>query len=70
MTAYYSSILVDSGIMVAFYNRPDRYHQQVVQFFSTSTSQLVTTVCCVTEVMWLLAANIRVQNQFLSALEN
>ncbi|SKB13453.1 conserved hypothetical protein [Planktothrix sp. PCC 11201] len=69
MTNYYPLILIDSGIMVAFYNRQDRYHQQVVQFFSTSTSQLITTVSCITEVMWLLAPNIQVQNEFLSAVE-
>jgi uncharacterized protein len=69
MTNYYPLILIDSGIMVAFYNRQDRYHQQVVQFFSTSTSQLITTVGCITEVMWLLAPNIKVQNEFLSAVQ-
>lgn len=69
MNAYYPLILVDTGIMVAFYNRADRYHQQVVQFFSNCPSQLITTVGCVTEVMWLLAPNVKVQNQFLSALE-
>jgi predicted nucleic acid-binding protein len=69
MAVFYPFILVDTGIIVAFYNRKDRYHQQVVQFFSTCNSQLITTVGCVTEVMWLLAPNVPVQNQFLSALE-
>ncbi|MBE9116233.1 type II toxin-antitoxin system VapC family toxin [Lusitaniella coriacea LEGE 07157] len=69
MNTPHTFILIDSGIMVAFYNRKDRYHQQVVRFFSTCTSQLITTVSCVTEVMWLLAPNISVQNNFLSALE-
>ncbi|MBP0019796.1 MAG: PIN domain-containing protein [Cyanobacteria bacterium SBLK] len=69
MSDYYPWVLVDSGIMVAFYDRKDRYHRQVLDFFSTSTSQLITTVACVTEVMWLLAPNTRVQNEFLSALE-
>ena len=68
MTGYYPFILVDTGIMVAFYNGKDRYHQQVVEFFGLCTSQLITTVGCVTEVMWLLAPNIRLQNKFLSAL--
>jgi|GEM_PF-6695501 len=34
MNATHAFILIDSGIMVAFYNRKDRYHQQVVHFFS------------------------------------
>ncbi|MEA5469752.1 type II toxin-antitoxin system VapC family toxin [Spirulina sp. 06S082] len=69
MTIYYPFVLIDTGIIVAFYDCKDRYHEQVVQFFLTSTSQLITTVACITEVMWLLAPNIRVQNEFLSALK-
>jgi uncharacterized protein len=61
-------ILVDTGILVAFYDRKDKYHQQVLSFFSTCTSQLITTIACATEVMWLLSPNIKVQNEFLAAL--
>jgi len=64
----YPQILIDTGILVAFYNRKDEYHQQSLSFFSTCTSQLITTIACVTEVMWLLAPNTNVQNEFLSAL--
>jgi predicted nucleic acid-binding protein len=69
MTTHYPLVLIDTGIIVAFYDKKDRYHQQVVQFFSTCTSQLITTVACITEVMWLLAPNIKVQSEFLLALE-
>lgn len=69
MTGYGSFVLVDSGVLVALYNRRDRYHRQVVEFLGACTSQLVTTVGCVTEVMWLLAPDVRVQNHFLSTLE-
>jgi len=64
----YSQILIDTGILVAFYDRKDEYHQKSLNFFSTCTSQLITTIACVTEVMWLLAPNAKVQNEFLSAL--
>jgi uncharacterized protein len=64
----YPLILIDTGILVAFYDRQDKYHQQVLSFFNTCHSQLITTVACVTEVMWLLAPNTKVQNEFLSAL--
>lgn len=64
----YSKILVDTGLLVAFYDAADQYHDAVVQFFSTCTSQLITTIGCVTEVMWLLASNWRVQNEFLAHL--
>lgn len=62
---YYPIILVDSGILVAYYSSKDRYHQQVRAFFERCTSNLVTTVGCATEVMWLLRQNWRTQNEFL-----
>ncbi|HHP7245279.1 MAG TPA: type II toxin-antitoxin system VapC family toxin [Elainellaceae cyanobacterium] len=61
-------ILVDTGLLVAFYDSADRYHGQVVNFFAECTSQLITTESCATEVMWLLAADWRVQNEFLHHL--
>ncbi len=64
----YASVLVDTGLMVAFYDASDRHHESVVHFFSGCTAQLITTVGCVTEVMWLLAPNWRVQNIFLKHL--
>jgi uncharacterized protein len=67
---YHPTILVDTGLMVAFYDSADSYHNRVVEFFSGCTSQLVTTESCVTEVMWLLASNWQVQNEFLSHLAN
>jgi predicted nucleic acid-binding protein len=61
MTEYYPFILIDTGIIVAFYNKGDRYHQQVVNFFANCSSQLITTVSCITECMWLLAPDVKVQ---------
>jgi uncharacterized protein len=64
----HSVILVDTGILVAFYDQIDRHHNQVVQFLGNYRGRLLTTVGCVTEVMWLLAADYRVQNEFLRHL--
>lgn len=64
MLNYDPFILVDTGIIVAFYNSQDKYHQQIINFFSTCTSQLITTLARVTEVMWLLP-NVRIQAKFL-----
>lgn len=61
-------ILIDTGILVAFYNQRDKYHQQVIDFFSECRQQLITSEACVTEVMWLLAPNVAVQNDFLEAI--
>lgn len=65
-----SSVLIDTSIIVAFYKQKDKHHQQVCNFFAESNSNLVTTIACVTEVMWLLFPNVRKQNEFLSALSN
>jgi len=63
-------ILVDTGLLVAFYDSADSLHQRVVAFFAGCTSRLLTTESCITEVMWLLASDWRVQNEFLSHLAN
>ncbi|NEO83339.1 MAG: hypothetical protein F6J87_03615 [Spirulina sp. SIO3F2] len=38
------SVLVNSRVLVALYNRCDRYHGQGVEFLGSCPSQLVTTV--------------------------
>ncbi|MEA5419312.1 PIN domain-containing protein [Spirulina sp. CCNP1310] len=65
---YYPIILVDSGILVAYYSNQDPYHQQVRIFFERCTSNLLTTTACITEVMWLLSDNWQTQNLFLQAV--
>jgi uncharacterized protein len=61
-------MLIDSGLLVAYYSATDRHHAVVRDFLADSTSALVTTLACVTEVVWLLAQDWRVQNEFLSDL--
>jgi uncharacterized protein len=58
-------ILIDSGILTAYYSAADNYHLQVCRFLEGCTSRLITTHSCVTEVMWLLSSNWRTQNEFL-----
>lgn len=67
---YYPAIVVDASLLVAYYDARDSYHIQVQDFLADSTSRLITTVGCVTEVMWLLARDWRVQNEFLSDVAN
>ena len=63
-----STILIDSGPISAFYNAADRRHQQTCDFFARCHSRILTTSPVVSEVMWLLATDWRVQNEFLSDL--
>jgi predicted nucleic acid-binding protein len=62
---YHPLILIDSGILTAYYSAVDNYHLQVCRFLEDCTSQLITSHSCVTEVMWLLSSNWRTQNEFL-----
>lgn len=66
----YPTVLIDTGLLVAFYDAADRHHEAAIAFFSTCTSQFITTVGCVTETMWLLASDWRVQQEFLNHLSN
>ena len=66
--SYPPVILIDSGVLIAYYSARDAYHQQACTFFEQCTSQLVTTLGCATEVMWLLSSDWRTQNEFLSDL--
>lgn len=60
--------LVDTGVLVAFYDRADAYHTQIIEFLGNYRGRLITTLGCVTEIMWLLASDYRVQNEFLRHL--
>lgn len=59
---------MDSGMIVAFYNPADQYHQSAVDFFTSCNSQLITTVGCVTESVFLLSRSWQIQNRFLNHL--
>lgn len=54
---YHPVILVDTSLLVAYYDAGDEYHTQVSNFFASCTSKLVTTLGCITEVMWLLSSD-------------
>lgn len=64
----YAKVLIDTGIIVAFYSVKDRYHEAVNRFFANCNSQMITAVGCITEAMWLLAPDWQVQNEFLAHL--
>ena len=64
----YPAILIDTGPIVAYYDAGDAHRDRVRRFLDDSTSVLITTIGCVTEVMWLLSSRWQVQNEFLSDL--
>ncbi|MEI7665596.1 MAG: VapC toxin family PIN domain ribonuclease [Synechococcaceae cyanobacterium ELA263] len=48
-------ILIDSGILLSYYQQQEPLHQAVVAFFDQNTAQLITSSpICIAEVLWLL----------------
>ena len=68
MNDYPPIILTDSSILFAYYSAQDNYHKSVCNFFEQCSSELITTIPCVTEVMYLLSRDYRTQNEFLDDL--
>ena len=62
-------ILIDSGSLIALFDRNDKYHQASVEFIKKNRSELVTTLASITEVLHLLDFNRNAQIDFLSWLD-
>lgn len=58
-------VLIDAGPLVAYYNKGDKWHTTTKTFFENFRGKLFTSEPVATEVMWLLAQDWRVQNEFL-----
>lgn len=61
--------LIDSGPLVAYYNKGDEWHISARKFFESFKGKLVTSVAVATEVMWLINQDWRVQNEFLNDVQ-
>ena len=66
-------ILVDSGILLSYYQQQEPLHQAVIAFFDQNTAQLITSPICIAEVLWLLGnpgnpAVLAAQNHLLTAV--
>jgi len=47
-------ILVDSGILLSYYQQREPLNQAVVAFFDQTAAQLISSPICIAEVLWLL----------------
>ena len=47
-------ILIDSGILLSYYQHQEPLHQAVVACFDQNAAQLITSPICIAEVLWLL----------------
>lgn len=66
-------ILIDSGILLSYYQQNEALHQAVLSFFDQTTAQLITSPICIAEVLWLLgdpgdARVLAAQNHLLRAV--
>ncbi len=58
-------ILIDSGPLIALFDRSDKYHSASIEFIKTNQCELITTLASVTETLHLLDFNRQAQTDFL-----
>ncbi|MCK9372420.1 MAG: PIN domain-containing protein [Sulfuricurvum sp.] len=61
--------LIDSGPLIALFDRSDRYHSNVIEFLKTYKGELITSWAVITEVSHMLDFNLQVQIDFLKWVE-
>jgi len=64
-----NQILIDSGPLIALFDRDDRYHHASVAFIHDNRCELITTIASVTETLHLLNFSRKAQVDFLQWLE-
>lgn len=52
------SIIVDAGPLISLFDKDDKYHLPVLNYFKNFTGRLITTWPVITEVTHLLSFNI------------
>jgi predicted nucleic acid-binding protein len=66
-------ILIDSGVLLSYYQKQEPLHQAVLAFFDQNAAPLITSPICIAEVLWLLGAPsdprvLTAQNHLLGAV--
>ncbi|MFQ5435165.1 MAG: type II toxin-antitoxin system VapC family toxin [Anaerolineae bacterium] len=57
--------MIDSGPLIALFDRSDKYHAASVEFIKANYSELITTLASITETLHLLDFNRNAQVDFL-----
>jgi predicted nucleic acid-binding protein len=60
-----NAVLVDSGPLIALFDRSDGYHQRIASFIRHFPCQLVSTLAVLTEVSYMLNFSVNAQIDFL-----
>lgn len=58
--------LIDTGPLVALFDRSDKYHQKTIGFIENFNGQLVTSLATITETIYLLDFSQQAQHAFLT----
>ena len=61
--------LIDSGVIIALFDKSDTFHQKSVEFLRTFKGELITSWAVMTEVSHMLDFNQQVQIDFLKWVE-
>jgi predicted nucleic acid-binding protein len=61
--------LIDSGPLIALFDKDDKYHKVVVDFLKGFRGELVSSWAVITEVSHMLDFNLKVQLDFLKWVE-
>lgn len=62
-------ILIDSGPLIALFDRSDKYHLASVAFIKNNESELITTISSITETLHLLDFSRKAQIDFLAWID-
>ena len=58
-------ILIDTGPLIALFDRDDNYHDRIIKFIKEGRYKFITTLSVITEVEHMLDFNVNVQIDFL-----
>ncbi|MEA3512971.1 MAG: PIN domain-containing protein [Campylobacterota bacterium] len=61
--------IIDSGPIIALFDKSDKYHDQVLNFLQSFKGELITSWAVITEVSHMLDFNLNVQIDFLKWIE-
>ncbi len=61
--------IIDSGPLIALFDRSDKYHKLVLDFIKSYKGKLITSWAVITEVSHILDFNLQVQIDFLKWCE-
>ena len=57
--------IIDSGPLIALFDKNDKYHKLVIEFFKDFKGEFITSWAVITEVTHMLDFNLQVQLNFL-----